>query len=188
MRNARKPQREWGYLAPAPSVTPAMRNALLASVISAIGSAVVVASLIEHSGSHEDNTSIAAHAVFTSGPVIATAPALANQIAAPIEARTTANGGLRGAAVSRTTGTIAHPRNATGMASPPDAPLPSAAALAEIPATEGTATAPKDVAPAAAPAQNGLIGKQHPAAKRWRHRHHLRRYSRFGSRRDIGDW
>ena len=72
MRSAVKSHPEWGYVTPAPSFMHAVRIALVATGIGATGGAVVVSSLIERTGSNQDHTPIAAHALVTSMPVITT--------------------------------------------------------------------------------------------------------------------
>src|SRR5579872_3433223 len=75
MRSAGKSHAEWGYHAPTSGVLPAIRIAVVATVIGAIGGAAVVVSLIERPGANEDNTSsIAAHALVTGAPVIPASP------------------------------------------------------------------------------------------------------------------
>jgi hypothetical protein len=71
MRSAGNFHPEWGYLAPAPSFLRTARIALVATAIGATAGVVVVVSLVERPGSNDDNTSIAAHALVTSAPVIA---------------------------------------------------------------------------------------------------------------------
>jgi hypothetical protein len=94
MRSAGNFHPEWGYLAPAPGFMRTVRIALVATAIGATAGAVVVVSLVDRPGSADDNSSIAAHALVTSAPVIASegsravAPAItkAQALAAPAQA------------------------------------------------------------------------------------------------------
>jgi len=70
MRSAGNFHPEWGYLAPAPSFLRTARVAIVATAIGATAGAVVVVSLLARPGSNDDNSSIAAHALVTSAPVI----------------------------------------------------------------------------------------------------------------------
>jgi hypothetical protein len=69
MHSAGKLHPEWGYVAPAPGFMHTARIALVATVIGAIGGAVVIVSLVERPGSNDDHASIAGHALVTSAPV-----------------------------------------------------------------------------------------------------------------------
>ena len=181
MRSARKSHPEWGYHAPTSGVLPAIRIALVATVIGAIGGAAVVVSLIERPGANEDNTSsIAAHAPVTGAPVIPASPS------------------------SLTAATLAHgpgqpkPAPSVGLPAPPTAsastsstggfrpkpdrtisPTPSAAVSATISsraeATAATGDVRADVAPKIAPVE----GRHHVAAKRWRHRRPRRLFGEY---------
>jgi hypothetical protein len=97
MRSAGNFHPEWGYLAPAPSFMRTARVALVATAIGGTAGAVVVVSLVAHPGADADNTSIAAHALVTSPPVVVTSPvtaapsgakAAATAAPAPVAART----------------------------------------------------------------------------------------------------
>ena len=81
MRSAGNFHPEWGYLAPAPSFMRMVRTALVATAIGAVAGAVVVVSLIERPGSNDN--AIAAHALLTRAPVIAS-PAVVSRAAAPV--------------------------------------------------------------------------------------------------------
>ncbi len=69
MRSAGNFHPEWGYLAPAPSFMRTVRIVLVATAIGAVAGAAVVVSLVQRSGSSDDNA-IAAHALLTRAPVI----------------------------------------------------------------------------------------------------------------------
>jgi len=77
MRSAGNFHPEWGYLAPAPSFMRTVRIALVATAIGAVAGAVVVVSLVERPGSNDDSA-IAAHALLTRAPVIATPTVVSN--------------------------------------------------------------------------------------------------------------
>jgi hypothetical protein len=79
MRSAGNFHPEWGYLAPAPSFMRMVRTALVATAIGAVAGAVVVVSLIERPGSND--SAIAAHALLTRAPVIAS-PTVVSRAAA----------------------------------------------------------------------------------------------------------
>ena len=81
MRSAGNFHPEWGYLAPAPSFMRMVRTALVATAIGAVAGAVVVVSLIERPGSND--SAIAAHALLTRAPVIAS-PTVVSRAAAPV--------------------------------------------------------------------------------------------------------
>lgn len=188
MRSARKSHPEWGYHAPTSGVLPAIRIALVATVIGAIGGAAVVVSLIERPGANEDNTSsIAAHALVTGAPVIPASPS-------SLKAATLAHGpGQPKPAPS--VGLPAPPAasastSSTGALWPkPDriiSPTPRAAVSAIPPRAEATAATGDvraDVAPAIAPVE----GRHHVAAKRWRHRRPRRVFGEY-SRPEYGSF
>jgi hypothetical protein len=188
MRNARKPHPEWGYLAPAPSVFPAVRTALIASAIGAIGGAAVVISLIERPVSNEGHASIAAHAVFSSGPTITPSPALPKLEAhTQDQAAATAGAGLQPTAVAGTTGGVPNPQNPNEPISPIRS-APRSAASAAIPPTAAAAIAKVDAVPTVAPASvaESPTGKQrltrNEARKRWHRFRHRRLFDDYGGR------
>jgi hypothetical protein len=167
-----------------------VRNALIASMIGAIGSAVVVVSLIGGPGLNADNGSIAAHAVFSSGQIIAVPTAAPKPSAAPTQARASAaaGAGVRPAAEAGTTGSVPKPADPNEPISLPRAPVPGAAASAEIPPTAAPATARADLAPAVPPmpVQESPTGKRHlagnDAGKRGRRLRHRRLFDEYGRR------
>jgi hypothetical protein len=192
MRNIRKPHPDWGYAAPAPGVVPAVRNALIGSVIGAIGFAVVVVSLIGRPGSNADNGLIAAHAVFSSGQIISMPTAAPKPSAAPTQARASAaaGAGVRPAAEAGTTETGSVPKsgNPNEPISPPGAPVPSAATSAESPPTAAPATVRAELEPAVPPmpVQESPTRKRHlarnDAGKHWRRSRHTRLFDEYGGR------
>lgn len=200
MRSVGKLRPEWGYLASAPSVVPAVRIALVATVIGGIGGAVAVVSLVAQPGPNDNSASIASHARVTGAPVIA-APSAPPEAAAlghgPVQPTPMASGGLLVPASASTTGAV--DARLKESKSPTSATIPArVAASAVIPSTaEATAAsvvARADVTPEAAPVEGSSIRKHYPAAKSWRHRRHRhlfadyhgRGYPRFGSMHD--DW
>jgi hypothetical protein len=184
MRSAGNFHPEWGYLAPAPSFLRTARTALVATAIGATAAAIVVVSLVERPDGNNDNTSIAAHALVTSAPVISSATAATQPLAkdsasvarvsaariAVVPLPAPAQG--RPAVVARTLPPVpvpvSRPPEAAASANEPDAasaPAPaSVAALAETPASLDAepATAQPDaaVAPDAAATKKLLIKKR----------------------------
>jgi len=183
MRSAGNFHPEWGYLAPAPSFLRTVRIALVATAIGAIGGAVVVVSLVERPGADDDNTSIAAHALVTSAPVIASAaasptakaPASVAQAPMPAQAQPAVASMQPPAPVSEPPEGAAASANKPNAA-PTVAPAPaSVAALAETPPAVEAAPAvahPKaTVVPEVVPAKRAPIKKRrnanYDAARRW---------------------
>jgi hypothetical protein len=182
MRSAGNFHPEWGYLAPAPSFLRTARTALVATAIGATAAAIVVVSLVERPDGNNDNTSIAAHALVTSAPVISSATAATQPVAkdsasvgrvsvprvAVVPVPAPAQG--RPAVVARTLPPVpvSRPPEAAASANEPDAagtPAPaSVAALTETPASLDAepATAQPDaaVAPDAAATKKLLIKKR----------------------------
>jgi hypothetical protein len=114
MRSAGNFHPEWGYLAPAPSFMRMVRTALVATAIGAVAGAVVVVSLIERPGSNDN--AIAAHALLTRAPVIAS-PVVVIRAAAPVAVKSAPPAAQPQAQLSMATTTSA-----------PVAPVPTAAA------------------------------------------------------------
>ena len=75
MRSAGNFHPDWGYLAPAPSFMRTARIVLVATAIGATAGAAVMISLVPHSATDAAAGPIAAHALVTSVPVVAEAPA-----------------------------------------------------------------------------------------------------------------
>lgn len=185
MRSAGNFHPEWGYLAPAPSFMRTARIALVATAIGATAGAVVVVSLLDRPGSGDD-TSIAAHALVTSAPVIAAPPATASPAAAPPAAITAAPapapaqphlaiaptpapaggpaaGALVGANKQNVTPAAPVPAVAPASVAALDETAP-AAAVAPAPVHPDTATSPQEE-----PAKKFASKKRRPyeAARRW---------------------
>lgn len=201
MRSAGNLHPDWGYLAPKPSsFMRTVRIALLASVIGAVGGVAVVVFLVDSPASDQASTSIAAHALVTSTPVMAAPLAPPGPVASPQAVAQprpeTAGSQFPDRATREVTGAVAHSPGANEAIAPTSAPLPSAAAPAQTPATKATVKAAEDAAPAIAPVQEGSTRKHHLAAsytrKRWRRPRHLfdeyreRGYGRSGSM--PNDW
>lgn len=183
MRPAGKSHPEWDYLTARSGALPAVRIALVAPVIGAIGGAVVVVSLIERPEANEDNTSIAAHALVAGAPVNTASPSsltTATLLQSPVQPKPAASVGL-----------LAPPATPASTTSPgtcpprPDrtiSPMPNTVVPVEIApkaeATAATADARADVAPPIAPVE----GRHHVRAKRWRHRRPRRLYSAYNGR------
>jgi hypothetical protein len=147
MRSAGNFHPEWGYLAPAPNFMRTVRIALVATAIGATAGAIVVVSLVQRPGSNDDNTSIAAHALVTSAPVI-TAPV------SPVAAASTAK---PPAAVAQTPLTPKAEPIALSTQSPSDrapvaaqVPMPPQATLI-APSSPASASGPRAVASTSLP-------------------------------------
>lgn len=183
MRSAGNFHPEWGYLAPAPSFMRTVRIALVATAIGATAGAVVVVSLVERPGSNDDNTSIAAHALMTSAPVIASAAAAPAKMQASAAAMPPTVPQKPGQASAETPTPAVTPvpmPSAVAIASKPQiGPSPYAAAAAPATATASDeVSAPVDArttsadadtaAPDAASAQKSASKKhRYAATRRW---------------------
>jgi hypothetical protein len=77
MRSAGNFHPEWGYLAPAPSFMRTARIVLVAMAIGATAGAAVIISLVQRPAVDAADTSIAAHALVTSVPVVDEPPVAA---------------------------------------------------------------------------------------------------------------
>jgi hypothetical protein len=182
MRSAGNFHPEWGYLAPAPSFMRTVRIALVATAIGATAGAVVVVSLVERPGSNDDNSSIAAHALVTSAPVIgapaAVTPTQVVAVAAPpvaLQRKVT----RESAETPPPAGTSVPLSSAAMTADKPEvSPAPSAPAPAPVTATvSAEASGSLDATPAAAdadaatpdatPAKKTASKKHRYEARRW---------------------
>jgi hypothetical protein len=156
-----------------------MRN--IAIAIGAIGGVSVAGALIERSGSNEDNTSIAAHALITNAEAVSAAlPQAEGPIRShgqPTSASASAKSPASSAASISSIGTVAkaQPRSDEIMS---HAPMPVLAASAESPAT-AEATGSAAAAPTIAPVEDPST-KHHFAKKR--RRPHRRLLGEFGER------
>lgn len=168
MRSAGNFHPEWGYLAPAPSFMRTVRIALVATTIGATAGAIVVVSLVERPGSNDDNSSIAAHALVTSAPVIA-APAAAG----PLKI----NESAAAAAVQQSPQRSAEAAAPTVTSTPMPSAVPTANKVEADPSTAVVASAPiaaaeADSTPAAADADaaatDATVAKK-PASKKHRY-------------------
>ena len=88
MRSAGNFHPDWGYLAPAPSFMRTARIVLVATAIGATAGAAVMISLVPHSATDAADAPIAAHALVTSVPVVAEAPASPEPVGEPAVAQT----------------------------------------------------------------------------------------------------
>jgi len=88
MRSAGNFHPEWGYLAPAPSFMRTARIVLVATAIGATAGAAVIISLVQRPTGDAANTSIAAHALVTSVPVVDEPPMAAAPTDEPAVAQT----------------------------------------------------------------------------------------------------
>jgi hypothetical protein len=186
MRSAGNFHPEWGYLAPAPGFMRMVRIALVATAIGAVAGAVVVVSLIERPGSNA--SAIAAHALLTRAPVIAS-PAMVSRAAAPAAVKSAPPSAHPQAQLSMATTTpapaaavptaaatpsqnasIADKRGSAGSISPPlPLPAPTDATVAangpamdpvRVPAEADVAVAPATVAEPRAPAKRSASKKR----------------------------
>ena len=192
MHSAGKLHPEWGYVAPAPGFMHTARIALVATVIGAIGGAVVIVSLVERPGSNDDHASIAAHALVTSAPVIPKPAAPPKAVAltqAPIHAppATASARSLAPAAASTSIpSAVVSMRKPNGaMLSPANAPMPaSAASLVKIPttaeATAAVAATRAETAPETASAKSSI--RKLNTRKHWREVRHRRLFDQYGER------
>ena len=196
MRSAGNLHPQWGYLAPEPSFMHTVRIALVATVVGAIGGAVVVISLVERPGSNANNTPIAARALVAGVPH-ATTPAAPDKAetftqgsAPPSPAQANAlSPGPDNASASKPS-TAANAREPNGTMMPPSAPTPgSTAASPEIPSAaqatiaSTTATARVDAGPETSPKKSTT--KKYRSArsddrKRWGRARQRRLFDQYG--------
>jgi hypothetical protein len=152
MRSAGNFHPEWGYLAPAPSFMRTARIVLVAMAIGATAGAAVIISLVQRPAADSANTSIAAHALVTSVPVVdeppvASAPTdvpalaqspLASQsaVAATASQAPAANPLANNGAIHTKANSISPlPTPASGSVASLSGPLPATEANAESPST-----------------------------------------------------
>ena len=149
MRSAGNFHPEWGYLAPAPSFVRTVRIALVATAIGAVAGAAVVVSLVEGPGSR-DNTAIAAHALLTRAPVIAS-QGVAVGADGPAAAKSAPASAQPQAQLSLATAAPSAPA-AAAIATPKVTPSPSALPSADKPEKAGSASPPLPLPASTAPA------------------------------------
>jgi hypothetical protein len=152
MRSAGNFHPEWGYLAPAPSFMRTARVVLVAMAIGATAGAAVIISLVQRPAADAANTSIAAHALVTSVPVVdeppvalapTDQPALAESpmpsqsaVAATASQTPAANPfASNGAGHTKANSISQLPAPAGGRVAALSGPLPANAANAESPST-----------------------------------------------------
>jgi hypothetical protein len=193
MRSAGNFHPEWGYLAPAPSFMRTARIVLVAMAIGATAGAAVIISLVQRPAADAADTSIAAHALVTSVPVVDEPPVAS----APTDQPTLAQSPMP--SQSAVAAAASPPPAANALAgngvtatkansiSPPSAPASgSVAALSEpLPATESSSTAAADQA-TAEPDATVKSTKKHRTAqsgtKRWHNRPFQPLFSLFSAR------
>jgi hypothetical protein len=184
MRSAGNFHPEWGYLAPAPSFMRTARIVLVAMAIGATAGAAVIISLVQRPASDAANTSIAAHALVTSVPVVDQPPVAAAPADEPAVAQTPVPSPSQSVATTSPVATANPPaRNAASatkanlISPPPARPGGSVAALSESPqATAAQTESPSAAIPdnaAAEPDATMKPTKKHrtagqPNVKRWR--------------------
>ena len=175
---------EWGYLAPAPSFMRTARIVLVATAIGATAGAAVIISLVQRPATDAANTSIAAHALVTSVPVVDQPPVAAAPTDEPALAQSPMASPSAVAATASPASAANPPAGNAGGAtkansiSPPSAQTGGrVAALAESPAaTAAQAESPSVANPddaAAEPDAAIKATKKHrtagqSGAKRWR--------------------
>jgi hypothetical protein len=166
MRSAGNFHPEWGYLAPAPSFMRTARIALVATAIGATAGAVVVVSLVARPGAETDTTSIAAHALVTTAPVVssplppdATLSAPSQQASAPAE----------GAVASAQSPMPTSEPAAEVIASKPvvSPPAPAHVAVLDPSTTDPDATDEPETAASPKPAVKKRHSEPYDAARRW---------------------
>jgi hypothetical protein len=187
MRSAGNFHPEWGYLAPAASFMRTARIVLVAMAIGATAGAAVIISLVQRPAADAANTSIAAHALVTSVPVVDEPPvasAATDQPAlAPSQSAAAATAlPAPASAPLASNGTAA--TKANSISPPPALVGGSVAALSEpLPATESPSI--PDQA-AAEPDATEKSAKKHRTAqsgtKRWHSRPFQPLFSLFSSR------
>lgn len=149
MRSAGNFHPDWGYLAPAPGFLRTARIALVATAIGATAGAVVVVSLVARPGANDDDTSIAAHALVTSAPIV-TAPA------APV-APVAKSAPPAAAAPMSTAASTPVPAQANAAAATKEPPAPAGGPPAVTLANQSTPNVPVPSAVSApAPASEGV--------------------------------
>jgi hypothetical protein len=182
MRSAGNFHPEWGYLAPAPSFMRTARIVLVATAIGATAGAAVIISLVQRPAADAANTSIAAHALVTSVPIVDEPPVAAAPTDEPAVAQTPTPSQSQSAAatvspvssVSPPAGSAPSATKANSISPPPARPSGSVAALSEPPQviaaqTEAPSAAIPDDA-AAEPDATVKPTKKHRTGgqKRWR--------------------
>jgi hypothetical protein len=176
MRSAGNFHPDWGYLAPAPSFMRTARIVLVATAIGATAGAAVMISLMPHSATDAANAPIAAHALVTSVPVMAEAPAAA-PLDEPMAAQTPAAPQMQAAVsppASKSNMVASGPAKAPGsvatLAGSSSSPVSATAAGAEAqPAAspDETVTAPEPASKQTKKHRTAGYDPTRPAAKKW---------------------
>jgi len=145
MRSAGNFHPEWGYLAPAPSFMRTARIVLVAMAIGATAGAAVMISLVQRPAADAANTSIAAHALVTSVPVVDEPPVAAALTDEPALAQSPTPSPSQSAAAAAAppapaAGSLAS--NAASPTKPSSISPPPAQANGKVAALAGPASAP----------------------------------------------
>jgi hypothetical protein len=176
MRSAGNFHPEWGYLAPAPSFMRTARIVLVATAIGATAGAAVIISLVPRPSTDAANTSIAAHALVTSVPVVDEPPVATAATEEPALAESPVNlapqpaaSSLANAAVSPTKATSISPPAAKvsgGFAALSGAPQATVANAESTPSAAAPDETIADPDAAAKAAKKHRAGAQ-AGTKRW---------------------
>jgi hypothetical protein len=179
MRSAGNFHPDWGYLAPAPSFMRTARIVLVATAIGATAGAAVMISLVPHSATDAADGPIAAHALVTSMPVVAEAPApapldetVAAQPPAPAAPQMQAAAPPASATVSKPNTIASSPAQASAsvatLAGSPSASATPTQAEAQAGASPGETVAEPEPAPKQAKKRRTAgYDPTRPAAKKW---------------------
>ena len=141
MRSAGNFHPEWGYLAPAPSFMRTARIVLVAMAIGATAGAAVMISLVQRPAADAANTSIAAHALVTSVPVVDEPPVAAAATDEPALAQSPSPSAAA-AAASPAPAANSLASNAASVTKPSSISPPPAQANGKVAALAGPASAP----------------------------------------------
>jgi hypothetical protein len=178
MRSAGNFHPEWGYLAPAPSFLRTARVVLVATAIGATAGAAVIIALVPRPSADASDTSLAAHALVTSVPVVtevASPPASAvdestiaqqplSPPAPPIAAPPTRVVDAPASGVATKANTISAP--------PPKAP----AGVAGLPESSLAVAAPTEAGAPSASATDETVGEPDSAPAKLTKKHHTADY------------
>jgi hypothetical protein len=173
MRSAGNFHPDWGYLAPAPSFMRTARIVLVATAIGATAGAAVMISLVPHSATDAADAPIAAHALVTSVPVVAEAPAPA-PLDETVAAQPPAAPQMQ-AAAPPASATVSKPNtiaSSTAQASASVATLAGSPSASATPAQAGASPGETVAEPEPAPKQakkrrTAGYDPTRPAAKKW---------------------
>jgi hypothetical protein len=173
MRSAGNFHPDWGYLAPAPSFLRTARVVLVATAIGATAGAAVIFALVQRPSADAADTSLAAHALVTSVPVVTEVAAPPTAVDQPTVAQQllsvpsqmpnpTPPAKVVEAPASGT------PTKAGTISAPPKAPA-SVAGLSEAPPA---VTAPTEAGAPSALATDETVGDPDSASAKLTKKHH----------------